>query len=249
MLVFRMNDCANLFSQKMVLGGELQKAKEEAARYKKQLEEQRPLAEVGERVRSRFLEQERLTYFPHMVTREQLDQEKLEQGNEAAHGGNGVADAALIVAMGKKGLETEDYKYLFYEMYGRDLDHYIAVTQGAPQIVRALDLRASIRAGQGMHGGLGTQQQRNEAMDLFNEVVQTGIVYETLERQGFAESAALLNGSIDSLLRRLEDAKADLVKTYNQRRNNRRGARRIQESAPQEGSNDVDGWEVPDRFW
>jgi hypothetical protein len=116
----------------------------------------------------RFIEQERLTYSKDDITREQLDQEKLEQGNEAAHGGNGVAGAAAIISLERRGVEVESYKETFLAMYQcTDVESY---GNYPPKVRELLDLFVSIKAGTGIHGGLGTEQRREDALNVATEI-------------------------------------------------------------------------------
>jgi hypothetical protein len=72
------------------------------------------------------MQQERLTYSPNGLTRKQLRQDKVDRGNEVEHGGNGVADAALIAVMQKNGQDVEEYKAAFCKMYWcKSLDDFL----------------------------------------------------------------------------------------------------------------------------
>jgi hypothetical protein len=112
----------------------------------------------------RFLEQERLTYSSGELRRDQINRENLERGNEAAHHGNGIADGAVLRNMARNGLDTEEYKELFNLMY-RNPDPHV-FQSWPPKIRQAIDLVVSVRAGEGVHGGLGTEDQRNTVARL-----------------------------------------------------------------------------------
>lgn len=164
------------------------------------------MAQIGEHVRSRFMEQERLTYSPDGLTREQLRQDKVDQGNEAAYGGNGVADAALIAVMQKNGLDVEEYKAVFCKMYWcKSLDDFLKFP---PKLKRTLDLRVSIEAGNAIHGGLGTEQQHEPALDVLRNIVDR---YISLGWEGAEQGPEL-----DRLLAEAEEMK-EILRTYRQR--------------------------------
>lgn len=174
----------------------------------------------------RFLE-ERLTYSTTNLTRDQLDQEKLERGNEAAHRGNGVADAAVLAIMARNGVDIEAYKCLFEQMYRcPDLDSF---QHWPPKIKQIIDLGASVKAGQGIHGGLGTEEQRSAVAVLVNNIINRYIsrLITTLE-------GAEQDPDIETWLAEAEAIKDEVVRTYNQRRSNRRAARNTQQSTTME---------------
>ena len=208
------------------LEAELQKEKEEkqstqleatqyrdqVADYRQQLAEQAPLVRIGERVRLRFLEQERLTYATDGTTREQLDQQKIDEGNEAAHGGNGTADAAVIQSLERRRINVECYRALFKNMYSNTPEHH----QIFPlRFQKVHDIRVSILAGTGIHAGLGTEQERQEAVEVTNELWRR---YDFL---GMYSEAAARDPEIDRLLAQAEEMKAELVNSHNQRRGRR----------------------------
>lgn len=207
----------SLQKEKREKGVETKNIKEKWAHCRKQLDEQVSLVEIGERVRLRFLEQERLTYSKRCISRNELDHKKLEQGNEAAYGGNGIADAAVILSLERKVIDVESYRALFLDMYKCTTPEY---HKNFPLRYRqALDLGISIRAGEGIHAGLGTEQQREEALEV---VIQLLHRYQSL---GVYSEAAAQDQEIDRLLTQAESLKAELVKSYNRRRNNRRRPR------------------------
>jgi hypothetical protein len=191
---------------------EKQKVQQEAANYKQQLEALEPLAEVGSKTRWRLLEQERLSYSERVRTRQDLDIDRLEEGNEAAHGGNGTADAALITTMLNKRLDAEEYITVFCEMYCcRSIEQYLSCP---PRLRKAADLYASINAGSGIHGGLGTAQQRLEVGAILDKIFE---VYNNSEHE-WAEG----DSDVEKWLAEAEVLKAELVRTHNQRQSNRR---------------------------
>ncbi|KAN0108887.1 hypothetical protein V8E51_008629 [Hyaloscypha variabilis] len=201
------------------LQDDLEKEKEKVADHERHLEEVKPLVEVGERIRLLFIEQERLTYSKDGITREQLDQEKLDQGNEAAHGGNGVADAAVILSLARRGVDVESYKETFltrYQCTGVDVESY---GNYPPKVRELLDLFVSIKAGTGIHGGLGTEQRREDALNVATEIWDR---YTTL---GWFSQEAAQDQEIDRLLGEANLMLAELKRTYNQRRNNRNNRR------------------------
>jgi hypothetical protein len=79
----------------------------------------------------------------------------LEAGNEAAHGGNGIADPAVIVMMQRKRHDIYEYKALFLDLYRFDIPEKYQVLPAKLQ--QTLNHYASIHAGKGIHGGLGTE--------------------------------------------------------------------------------------------
>jgi hypothetical protein len=82
------------------------------------------------------------------------------------------------------------------------------------KLQRALDIQVSVFAELGIHGGLGTSEQR----EAVNQVLgQIGTLHATLESQAFKQSA-----EVDELLAIADVMKEEIVRSYRQRFNRNR---------------------------
>ena len=93
----RMEDeLTKLEAQKIEVDNELLVANDRVRTIDDLLEARQPLYQIGVAIRRRFLEHAKTPVFG--TSREDLDQSIIDEGNSAAHEGNGTADASLFFA-------------------------------------------------------------------------------------------------------------------------------------------------------
>ncbi|PMD36958.1 hypothetical protein L207DRAFT_601319 [Hyaloscypha variabilis F] len=178
------------------------------ARLQDKLSAMTPSADIGIAIRHRFVEKERISF--GKISGQSIDkprQEIIDKGNAAAHGGNGTVDALLL----KHNLIPDENRQIFAEIYGIDVDSYLNLPL---KMKKASDIRASVFAEIGIHGGLGTETQRRAVRAV---VLQIETLYQALGRADFEQSS-----EVDELLAQAESMKDEIVKTYKQRFNRNR---------------------------
>jgi hypothetical protein len=165
-------------------------------------------AHIGIAIRHRFVEKERISF--GKISGQSIDkplQEIIDKGNAAAHGGNSTVDALLL----KHNLIPDENRQIFAEIYGIDVDSYLNLPL---KMKKASDIRASVFAEIGIHGGLGTETQRRAVRAV---VLQIETLYQALGRADFEQSS-----EVDELPFQAESMKDEIVKTYKQRFNRNR---------------------------
>jgi cell division protein FtsB len=122
---------------------------EENAKLQQELVVKQPLFDTGRKVRIRYLEQAREMIL--FVKPKNLDKIRIENGNIAAHGGNGKADAALFQrdVLSKK--EQSTYWVVFKALYTTSPDVYGALS---PKYLEVIDHEATIRTLKVLNGSL-----------------------------------------------------------------------------------------------
>jgi len=175
------------------------------SRLKEELEDQRPLVQMGVDIRTRFLEQERIHY--ERLGRNDLDQNVIDCGNSSAHCGNGAADSALF----KCNLVSPKYENVFRKMYdyhsSYDIEDYRS--ERTEKSMMEADLRVSILAGQGIHGGLSTKARRDEATKILDKLVK---IENKLSPKDFEKSK-----KVERLLAEAKEMKDEIVASYRSR--------------------------------
>jgi hypothetical protein len=113
---------------------------EENAKLQQELLVKQPLFDTGRKVRIRYLEQAReLVLF---VKPKNLDKIRIENGNIAAHGGDGKADAALFQKDFLSKKERSTYWVVFKALYTTSPDVYGALS---PKYLEVIDHEVTIR--------------------------------------------------------------------------------------------------------
>jgi hypothetical protein len=113
---------------------------EDNTKLKQELVVKQPLFDTGRKVRIRYLEQAReLVMF---VKPQNLVKIRIENGNIAAHGGNGTADAALFHGDFLSKKERSTYLVVFKALYTTSPDVYGALS---PKYLEVIDHEATIR--------------------------------------------------------------------------------------------------------
>jgi hypothetical protein len=168
-----------------------------------------PSTEIGIAIRHRFLEKERISIAKQngqaIVAQRQ---DVIDKGNAAAHGGNGDVDASLF----KHGLLSEEHKQVFRHLYkSEDPDQYLSFSS---KLRKALDIQVSVFAELGIHGGLGTSEQRQAVSQVLGQIET---LHATLEAWAFEQSP-----EVDDLLAMADAMKEEIVKSYRQRFNRNR---------------------------
>lgn len=123
--------------------------REENAKLQEELVVKQPLFDTGRKVRIRYLEQAReLVLF---VKPKNLDKVRIENGNIAAHGGNGKADAALFQGDFLSKKERSTYWVVFKALYTTSPDVYGSLS---PKYLEVIDHEATIRTLKVLNGSL-----------------------------------------------------------------------------------------------
>jgi hypothetical protein len=131
-----------------------------------------PLYEIGKDVRLRFLEQARE---PILFTNYgKLDLAAIERGNEAAHSGNGIADAALLSQIphtlnrNKAHQHAVEREKTFKSLYLLEPDTYMQTTATNWKLREAIDQQATIRTVRSLNQGVDRPlKEKQSAMDAF----------------------------------------------------------------------------------
>jgi len=175
------------------------------SRLEEELEDQRPLVQIGVDIRTRFLEQERIHY--ERLARNDLDQNVIDCGNSSAHCGNGAADSALFGC----NLVSSKYENVFRKMYDYHSSYGIEdyTSERTEKSMMEADLRVSILAGQGIHGGLSTKARRDEATEILDKLVK---IENKLPPKAFEKRK-----KVDKLLAEAKEMKDEIVASYRSR--------------------------------
>lgn len=170
-----------------------------------------PLVQVGTDIRIRFLEQERISPNGAFDPKHSLDPAIIERGNSAAHAGNVLADQALF----KAELISEHYANTFKYLYcwkSANISSPENIFWDSRKLMEAVEFDVTIHAGQGIHDGLGTSDERASARSLVEELFD---IYSQIGAERFEQ-----NFKAQVLLCELEVMKNDIVASF------RRGRRR-----------------------
>jgi hypothetical protein len=145
-----------------------------------------PLLWNGISIRSRFMVQARETLFRDFV--EDIDTDLVKIGNSAAHGGDGLADEALLLT-GE--LPREKWSKIFEGVYGKKPGEFGSCPDG---LQRVLNCSATIKAVKIAKGGNPCFRVRNEAEKLARTILE-----EYTKNSESAESSADIQDSIKTL--------------------------------------------------
>ena len=131
-----------------------------------------------------------------------MRQDIIHEGNAAAHGGNGTADAWLL----NSNFIPEEYKQIFSTIYCYGVDSYLTLPM---KLRKALDIHASIFAGVRFHAGLSSTPKRRA---IFQVLLKIQHLCTSLGNDSFEQSP-----EVADLLAQAESMKDELVKSYKQR--------------------------------
>jgi len=121
----------------------------------------KPLVNIGVSLRLRFLQQAREAIYNHHPTPAEV--KVIKRGNEAAHRGNGLADAALFKAQ----LVDEDHALarVFRRLY-RCLPTEYLNTNEVTMLSKILDFEASVMAVKRVKDNSASASLRESHLDL-----------------------------------------------------------------------------------
>jgi hypothetical protein len=168
-----------------------------------------PLVKIGVNIRLRYLEDARETALG--VPRGDIDRAIIMNGNNAAHRGNGVADAVLFKQELIPDENLIDAKRIFEDLYDNPPPNYKCCDS---RLHKLLDCRATIRTVKAVNNGTGSVAHRNEHMNIANQLVE---MYNSTNKKEFGQDE-----EAGELIERLEQLTDEIVEMDRSRYNRRR---------------------------
>lgn len=154
---------------------------------KREKERMKPLLEVGVAIRLRFLEQSRQTLRGQNVRA--INQQSIREGNQAAHNGNGTADAALFTTgILKETLESggkSELAEVFETLYCKLPKGFLTW----PELLRrAIDCEATMNIFKKVRNGRETSRLRKQHRDLCQTLTERWNGYASSELPFFEKN-------------------------------------------------------------
>lgn len=149
---------------------------------KKEKADAQPLYQVGRDIRRRFLELAREQVL--FEDRKNLSAWTIEEGNGAAHAGDGIADAALVCRIPESIIDGWDWQAtpnaefhslneVFESLYHSAPATYLQRTAKNPMLREAIDLQATIRTVKSLNNGVDRPlKEKQSAMDAFELIMK-----------------------------------------------------------------------------